>query len=165
MAVLAAAVVIFFLLAVYSVCCTADAGSLYERFPEVSVSRYWIKNQDIDEYPESDNEGVLKILDQNTMLIPFWPVAPAYVQRTSCIIELISEGYDIIGLQEVFAGSSQDQIISAWHDMIYSDMKDGLVVGWQYDYFNNWYNSLEESGEKMWQSLNNAMDVETLARE
>jgi len=165
MAVLAAAVVIFFLAAVYSACCTADAGSLYERAPEVSVSRYLIKNPDIDEYPESDNEGILKILDQNTMLIPFWPVAPAYVQRTSCIIELISEGYDIIGLQEVFAGSSQDQIISAWHDMIYSDMKDGLVVGWQYDYFNNWYNSLEESGEKMWQSLNSALDVETLARE
>jgi endonuclease/exonuclease/phosphatase family metal-dependent hydrolase len=163
--VLAAVVIIVFLMAVYSVCCTADKDLPNTGSPGSFTSKYLIKNPDIGECLKSVKEGVLKILDQNTMLIPFWPVAPAYLQRTFCIIELISKGYDILGLQEVFAGSSQDRIVSAWHDMIYRDMEDGQVTGWQYDYYNEWYDYIQSSGGKMWQSLDNALDVENLAEE
>ena len=97
------------------------------------------------------------------MLIPFSFVAPAYAQRTFCLIELILEKYDIVGLQEVFAGSSQNQIISAWHNEIYNEMNSGMPGNWQYDYFNNWYSSLQGSEKKMWQPLNSAVDVEKLA--
>lgn len=97
------------------------------------------------------------------MLIPFSFVAPAYAQRTFCLIELILEKYDIVGLQEVFAGSSQNQIISTWHNEIYNEINSGMPGNWQYDYFNNWYSSLQGSEKKVWQPLNSAVDVEKLA--
>jgi hypothetical protein len=163
--VLAAIVVIIILTSFYLVYCTAERNPSDTGDNGLYKVKYHIKNPDIDECPMSDDEGVLKILDQNTMLIPFCPVAPAYFQRTSCIIELISKGYDISGLQEVFAGSSQEGIVSAWHDMVCSDMEDGLVTGWRYDYFNNWYDSIQGSGGRMWHSLKKALDVEILAEE
>ena len=58
----------------------------------------------------------ITVLSQNTMLIPINIVAPEYAKRTVLISELLPEGeFDIVGLQEVFAGASQDSILKAWH--------------------------------------------------
>ena len=58
----------------------------------------------------------ITVLSQNTMLIPLDIVAPEYAKRTGLISEMLSEGeFDIVGLQEVFAGFSQDSILKAWH--------------------------------------------------
>lgn len=158
-AVPAASIMILFLMAVIAAGCINDTYLSEEEVIKVYENRY--SEKDLG----NDDEKVLKILTQNTMLIPFSFVAPAYTQRTYCVIELILEKYDIACLQEVFAGGSQNQIISAWHDKIYSDMSSGMPGNWQYDYFNDWYSSLERSREKMWQPLDSALDVEKLAEE
>lgn len=105
----------------------------------------------------------IKILTQNTMLIPFDFVAPAFVQRTNCITDLILKDYGIVCLQEVFNGDSQNKIISAWHDAVYQDAGDENLSKWQSDYFNNWYNSLPGKDKDLWHPLNEARSVAVLA--
>lgn len=65
----------------------------------------------------------ITVLSQNTMLIPINVVAPEYTERTVLISEMLSKGqFDIAGLQEVFAGASQDSIMRAWHQNAVPDI-------------------------------------------
>ena len=105
----------------------------------------------------------IKILTQNTMLIPFDFVAPAFDQRTNCITDLILKDYGIVSLQEVYNGSSQNRIISAWHNMISRDAENGKFNKWQLEYFNNWYNSLPGKDKDLWYPLEQARSVAVLA--
>ncbi|HAJ95760.1 MAG TPA: hypothetical protein DCP02_05960 [Actinobacteria bacterium] len=105
----------------------------------------------------------IKILTQNTMLIPFNFIAPAFNQRTGCIIDLILKNYGIACLQEVFSGSSQNRIISSWHDMIYQGVKNDGFNQWQADYFNNWYSLLPDQDKGIWHPLIEAQNVDILA--
>ncbi len=123
------------------------------------------QNSGID--PDSDEEllrgKTIKILTQNTMLIPFDFVAPAFNERTGCLIDLILEDYEIVCLQEVFNGSSQNRIAASWQDMIYRNVNNGAFDEWQADYFNYWYNSLPNRDKNVWHSLNEAQSVSLLA--
>jgi hypothetical protein len=88
---------------------------------------------------ESGNSQIT-VLSQNTMLIPLDIVAPEYVKRTGLISEMLSKGeFDIAGLQEVFAGFSQDSILKAWHLNIIS------------------------GGEGLWQPITSAKEVSVLS--
>lgn len=112
---------------------------------------------------KANSDGILRVITQNTMLIPFSFVAPAYPQRTFCLIEMVLDNYDIACLQEVFAGGSQNQIISAWHDDIYNNMNNNTTGVWQYDFFMDWYGNLQDSVDKPWLPLTSAKDVSELA--
>jgi len=92
---------------------------------------------DMQHNEELPEKRLLKILTQNTMLIPFNFVAPAFNERTGCIIDLIQKDYEIVCLQEVFSGSSQNRIISSWHNMVYQSANDNSFSQWQTDYFND----------------------------
>jgi hypothetical protein len=82
----------------------------------------------------------IAVLSQNTMLIPLDIVAPEYVKRTGLISEMLSEGeFDIAGLQEVFAGFSQNSILKAWHLNVIS------------------------VGEGLWQPITGAKEVSVLS--
>ncbi len=111
---------------------------------------------------ELSEKKTMKILTQNTMLIPFSFVAPAFNERTGCIINMILSDYEIVCLQEVFNGSSQDRIISSWNDMIKRNINDGRSEQWQDGYFNSWYYSLPVQDKDMWHSLNDAQSIEVL---
>ena len=117
---------------------------------------------------QDDNEELFKkktinILTQNTMLIPFNFIAPAFNERTDCIIDLILEDYEIVCLQEVFNGNSQNRIISSWHEMVYLSVSDEGFSKWQADYFNNWYSLLPDQDKNMWHPLIEAQSVELIA--
>ena len=123
---------------------------------------------DSDRNSESNKEKLfkketIKILTQNTMLIPFDFVAPAFAQRTNCITDLILKDYGIVCMQEVYNGSSQDRIISGWHNMVSRDAENGNLNNWQSEYFNNWYNSLPRKEKDLWHSLDEAQSVAVLA--
>lgn len=109
---------------------------------------------------DSSEKKSLKILTQNTMLIPFNFVAPAFNERTDCIIDFILKDYEIVCLQEVFSGSSQNRIISSWHNMIYQDIKNDGFNHWQTNYFNN---LLPDQDKNMWHPLVEAQSVSVLA--
>jgi len=113
-----------------------------------------------EELPEKKS---LEILTQNTMLIPFNFVAPAFNKRTGCIIDLIQKDYEIVCLQEVFSGSSQNRIISSWHDMVYQGVNNDGFSQWQTDYFNNWYSLLPDQDKNVWHPLTEAQSVDKLA--
>jgi hypothetical protein len=88
------------------------------------------------------NSGISRItvLSQNTMLIPLDIAAPEYAKRTGLISGILSNGdFDIAGLQEVFAGASQDSILKAWHLKAIS------------------------GGEGLWQPITGAKEVSELA--
>lgn len=119
------------------------------------VQGNWNKNPD---------EISLKVLTQNTMLIPFNFVAPAFTRRADYIIELIQDNFDIVCLQEVFDGSSQNRIVSSWHEMIYQNTITGSFNQWQIDYFNKWYDLLPDKDKRMWSPLKMAGDVRTLSK-
>ena len=122
------------------------------------------ENYDIDHNNKRQIEKInLKLLCQNTMLIPFDFVAPAFNERTGAIIDLIMKGYGIVCLQEVFDGNSQNRIISSWHDMIYQGTNNSTSSQWQTDYFNNWYDMLPDSDNNMWHPLTGAQSVSNLA--
>jgi hypothetical protein len=88
---------------------------------------------------ESGNPQIT-VLSQNTMLIPLDIVAPEYVKRTGLISEMLSGGeFDIAGLQEVFAGFSQESILKAWHLNVIS------------------------GGEGLWQPITGAKEVSILS--
>jgi len=112
---------------------------------------------------ELPEKKILKILTQNTMLIPFNFVAPAFNERTGCIIDLILKDYEIVCLQEIFSGNSQNRIISSWHDMICQGVKSTGFNQWQTDYFNNWYSLLPKKDADMWHPLSDAQSVDGLA--
>jgi len=112
---------------------------------------------------ELSKKKTIKILTQNTMLIPFNFIAPAFDERTDCVIDLILEDYGIVCLQEVFNGSSQNRIISSWNDMISHNVNYEGFSQWQTDYFNNWYDSLPDQDKNMWHPLNNAQSTAVLA--
>jgi hypothetical protein len=123
---------------------------------------------DSDRNSESNKEKLfkketIKILTQNTMLIPFDFVAPAFDQRTNCITDMILKDYGIVSLQEVFNGSSQNRIISAWHNMISSNAENENLSKWQLEYFSNWYNSLPGKDKDLWHPLEQARSVAVLA--
>ena len=105
----------------------------------------------------------IKFLTQNTMLIPFNFVAPAFDERTGCIIDLILNDYDIVCLQEVFNGSSQNAMISSWLDMIDRGVSHKNFSKWQTDYFHYWYNSLPEPDKNIWHPLDEAQNIAVLA--
>jgi hypothetical protein len=125
--------------------------------------------------PEDNNENYLnnkeklfkketiKILTQNTMLIPFDFVAPAFDQRTDCITDLILKDYGIVCMQEVYNGSSQNKIVSSWHNMIFRDAENGNIANWQSDYFYNWYDSLPGKDKDLWHPIDRARSVAVLA--
>jgi hypothetical protein len=123
------------------------------------------KSNDInhDDYEELLKKKTIKMLTQNTMLIPFNFLAPAFNERTGCIINLILENYEIVCLQEVFNGSSQNRIIDSWLDMVYQNVNDQGFSQWQVDYFTNWYNSLPDQDKNMWHPLNKAQSIAVLA--
>jgi hypothetical protein len=82
----------------------------------------------------------ITVLSQNTMLIPLDIAAPEYIKRTGLISEMLAEGeFDIAGLQEVFAGASQDSILKAWQHNVIS------------------------GGEDLWQPITGAKEVSGLA--
>jgi endonuclease/exonuclease/phosphatase family metal-dependent hydrolase len=82
----------------------------------------------------------ITVLSQNTMLIPLDIAAPEYIIRTGLISEMLAEGeFDIVGLQEVFAGASQDSILKTWHHNVIS------------------------GGEDLWQPITGAKEVSGLA--
>ena len=97
------------------------------------------------------------------MLIPFNFVAPAFNERTECIVDLIIKNYEIVCLQEVFNGSSQNRIISSWHDMVSQGIYDEKSSQWQADYFNKWYDSLPDPNEDMWHPLTEAQCIGSIA--
>ena len=109
-------------------------------------------------------ESSLKILTQNTMLIPFNFVAPAFRQRAGHIAELIQDDFDIVCLQEVVDGSSQNRIVSSWHEMIYQNTITGNFSQWQIDYFKKWFDLLSGKDKKMWSPLTMAGDAGTLSK-
>jgi exonuclease III len=112
---------------------------------------------------ELSKKKTIKILTQNTMLIPLSFVAPAFNERTDCVIDLILEDYGIVCLQEVFNGSSQNRIISSWNDMICHNVNYEGFSQWQADYFNNWYNSLPEQDKNMWHPIVEAQSTAVLS--
>lgn len=110
------------------------------------------------------NELFLSILTQNTMLIPFNFVGPAFDQRTGHIIELVRDEFDIVLLQEVFNGNSQDRIVTAWHEMIFRDTVLSSFSNWQTEYFSQWFDLLPGKDKKMWYPLEMAGDTGTLSK-
>ena len=73
------------------------------------------KNQPVITYQQTDT-GKLNILTQNMMLIPFGFVAPQFKYRTALLAETLKKGdFNIIGLQEIFSDTAQDNILEAWH--------------------------------------------------
>ncbi len=156
------AVIIFSVITVPAAGCAADINSTIPEKPENAV---FGDSSDTDQSVSSGMEGTVKVLTQNTMLIPFSFVAPAYRQRTYGVIDLILDGYEIIGLQEVFAGNSQNQIVSAWHNKIYNKINSGTSAEWENDYFNNWYGSLQQPDKEMWLPLTSAIDVAELSEQ
>jgi len=118
---------------------------------------------DMQHNEELPEKKFLKILTQNTMLIPFNFVAPAFNKRTGCIIDLIQKDYEIVCLQEVFSGSSQNKIISSWHNMVYQSANDNSFIQWQIDYFNDWYGLLPDQSKNFWHPLSEAQSVDKLA--
>ncbi|MCD4669745.1 MAG: hypothetical protein K8S14_04810, partial [Actinomycetia bacterium] len=140
-------------------CSIANKGSDNNSEIDISVEESIDVPQDNKKLPE---KKTLKILTQNTMLIPFNFIAPAFNERTGCIIDLILKDYEIVCLQEVFSGNSQNRIISSWHDMIYRDAKNEGFSQWQTDYFNNWYNLLPDRDADIWHPLIEAQSVDGL---
>lgn len=57
----------------------------------------------------------LRILDLNTMLIPFEFVAPAYRERAQELKNFILKDYDVVLLQEVFSKKMQRDFIEKWY--------------------------------------------------
>ncbi len=150
-----------FLLFLSTKCSTANKRS-------TNNSEIYIYIEDNPVSSQKDNKELiekktLKILTQNTMLIPFNFIAPAFNERTGCIIDLILKDYEIVCLQEVFSGNSENRIISSWHDMVYQGIKNNGFNQWQTDYFNNWYNSLPDRDTDMWHPLIDAQSVDGLA--
>jgi hypothetical protein len=105
----------------------------------------------------------IKLLTQNTMLIPFNFVAPAFNERTNCIIDLILKDYGIVCLQEVYSGNSQNRIISSWNDMISWNVNHGGFSQWQIDYFDNWYSALPDKDKDIWHPLSEAQSIKMLS--
>lgn len=97
------------------------------------------------------------------MLIPFDFVAPAFEERTNCITDLLLSDYGIVCLQEVFNGSSQNKIISAWHNMVSLDAENGDLGKWQSEYFNDWSSFLPGKDKDLWHSLDEAQSLALLA--
>jgi len=63
----------------------------------------------------------VSFLTQNTMLIPqnleVLGIVKVVKERIPCVAELV-EGYDIVGLQEVFDHQAQDEIVGAWYEQV-----------------------------------------------
>ncbi|MHB1276374.1 MAG: endonuclease/exonuclease/phosphatase family protein [Candidatus Humimicrobiaceae bacterium] len=57
----------------------------------------------------------LKILDLNTMLIPFEFIAPANMERAQELKNFILKDYDVVLLQEVFSKKMQRDFIEKWY--------------------------------------------------
>jgi exonuclease III len=154
-------VVLLFLLFFLTQCRSVNVRSASNSEIDITVEENIGINQDDNE--ELLKKKTIKMLTQNTMLIPFNFVAPAFNERTDCIINLILEDYGIVCLQEVFNGSSQNRIIASWHDMVYQNVNDEGFSQWQADYFINWYSSLPDRDKNMWHPLNKAQSIAVLA--
>jgi exonuclease III len=66
-------------------------------------------------------------------------------------------------MQEVYNGSSQNKIVSSWHNMIFRDAENGNIANWQSDYFYNWYDSLPGKDKDLWHPIDRARSVAVLA--
>ncbi len=135
-------------------------------FPGPEIKITVIEDIDDSGSDQSKDPGgpSLKVLTQNTMLIPFDFVAPAFSQRTGHIIDLVQDNFDIVCLQEVFDGNSQNRIASSWHEMVHKNTAAGSFDRWQIDYFDQWYDLLPEKNKKMWHPLAAAEDIGVLAK-
>ena len=85
-----------------------------------------VKSSDMAYKFIDDASPNFRILNLNTMLIPFDFVAPAYAERATELKNFIIKDYDIVLLQEVFSKKMQMDFIEKWYQANNMDKSDIL---------------------------------------
>lgn len=92
----------------------------------------------------------LRILNLNTMLIPFELVAPAYRERGQELKNFIIKDFDIVLLQEVFSKKTQQDFIEKWYlakDLSKSDtLENQKIQVYEDEILNQRPNDIKVSG-------------------